>query len=312
MTQLNRGIWLSAALSTVLFAVGCGGTTELDAGSGCTTDANCGTGKGCHPVHKTCVSTCTSGSDCPASEKTCAKIGNSTATFCTCATDALCGMAVPNNICNEATKQCTAKCTSNAGCPTGFTCSAAGNCTNGSSSDAGADAGTDAGMNTDAGVTCNNANQPDVCGYGNICDGNNACAALGDDRTCGNITASTRPAWTSASTGPVIYRVDDVMPDNAAACTTGNAFTVTIYAYAAAGSTFPAQKSNLPGFFYYNSAGVQTDIPTMLLLQSNYQLFANNTVMGATFTLCSTTATTSLIAGFGFTNGNSVCTTLTR
>ncbi len=150
-----------------------------------------------------------------------------------------------------------------------------------------------------------------MCGYGGICDAANLCRFLGDDRSCGNISSSSRPAWTSASTGAVIYRVDDVTPDDASACFTGVPFTTTVYAYAGSG-TFPAQKSALPGFFLYSSAGAGTDIPSMLLTQSNYMLYANNTVMSATFTICSTTATTSLVVGLGFTSGNSVCATLTR
>lgn len=310
MNQMNRGIWLSAALSAAVFAVGCGGTTtDMDGGtgSGCTTDANCGTGKGCHPVLKTCVSTCTSASDCPASEKTCAKIGSSTATFCTCSTDALCGMAVPNNICNEATKQCTAKCTSNAGCPTGFTCSAAGNCTNGTTTDA----GTDAGTMMDAGVACTSTNdQPDTCGYGNVCTSSNVCD-VAVNGGCGNVAA--RPAWTSSSTGPVIFNVVDEATDDASACTTGTPFTLTLYAYAGSSpATFPAMKSALPGFFYYTTTGTQVDIPTNLLTQANYTVFPGSRVIGAKFTLCSTTATTQLVAGFGFTNGNGYCATLTH
>jgi hypothetical protein len=107
----------------------------------------------------------------------------------------------------------------------------------------------------------------------------------------------------------VIFNVVDEA-DDPSACASDNPFTVTVYAYAAPGSTFPAQKSNLPGFFYYKSNGTKVDIPATLLQQSNYRLYGN-TVMSAKFTLCSS-ASSSLVAGFGFTNGNGVCKTLTR
>lgn len=318
MMGMNRGAFLAAAAAAI-FAVGCGTPTDMDAGTTCTTDSNCGTGKGCHPVLKSCVTTCTSASDCPASEKTCAKVGSSTATFCTCATDALCNTAVQGNVCNLATLQCGAKCTATS-CPTGSTCNTtSGVCSAVGGSDGGTDGGTDAGMNMDAGVACNNQNQPDVCGYGNLCGTTMTCQAIADDRTCSNITSSTRPAWTSASTGPVIYRIDDAMPDDTMLAAGGavcagmgqTAYTVEIFAYAPAGSTFPMNKSNLPGFFYYNSSGTPTDIPTNLLEAARYQRYANDTVMSARFTLCSATST-GITAGFGFTNGNSVCIALTH
>lgn len=322
MNRLNRGAVLAVA-AAALFAVGCGTPTENDAGNTCTTDSNCGTGKGCHPVLKTCVTTCTSGSDCPASEKTCAKVANSTATFCTCATDALCNTAVPGNVCNLATLQCGAKCTSNSGCPTGSTCNTtSGVCSAVGGSDGGTDGGTDAGTDAgtgDAGVACNNANQPDVCGYGNLCGTMMTCEPIADDRTCSNITSSTRPAWNNQSTGPVIYRIDDVMPDDTMLAAGGavcagagqTAYTVQIFAYAPAGMTFPAQKSALPGLFYYTSSGTPTDIPTNLLEQARYMTYAGGTVMSARFSLCSSVAG-GITAGFGFTNGNSVCIALTH
>lgn len=326
MNRTNQGIWLTAALSAAVFAVGCGSTMETDAGTGCTTDSNCATGKGCHPILKQCVDSCTSSSDCPASQKTCAKISNSTTTFCTCSTDAICAMAVPGNVCNEATKQCTAKCTATSQCPSGFTCNTtSGNCTAGTGVDGGADAGTDAGVTdagtdagmTDAGVTCNNTNQPDVCGYGDVCDINNVCQTVVDG-TCSNV--SGRTPWNSASTGPVIYRIDDESPDDTmtmssnpvALCGAGTVgYTVTIYAYAPAGVPFSATKSGLPGFFYYATNGTTTDIPGMLLESARYMTYANNTVMSARFTLCSSN-TSGINAAFGFTNGNAVCKALTH
>lgn len=315
MMGMNRGAVLAAA-AAALFAVGCGTPTDMDAGTSCTTDSNCGTGKGCHPVLKSCVTTCTSGSDCPASEKTCAKVGSSTATFCTCATDALCNTAVQGNVCNLATLQCGAKCTANS-CPTGSTCNTtSGVCSAVGGSDGGTDGGTDAGMMGDAGIACVNTIQPGVCNYGGVCSANSVCEPIVDG-TCANVAG--RPAWTAASTGPVIYSIIDEAVDNQAAC--GNLpdggmptpFTLTVLAYTGSSlATFPAQKSNLPGFFYYTTNGTPNDIPSLYLQQSNYSLFMNDTVMSARFTLCNPNGLTSIQAGFGFTNGNSYCQTLTH
>jgi len=145
------------------------------------------------------------------------------------------------------------------------------------------------------------------------------CEGIADDRSCSNITSSTRPAWTSASTGPVIYRIIDAMPDDTmlaaggAVCAAAGqtAYTVEIFAYMPPGMTFPANKSNLPGFFYYTSTGTATDIPGNLLEAARYQRYANDSVMSTRFTLCSSTST-GITAGFGFTNGNSVCIGLTH
>jgi hypothetical protein len=313
-TKISRGLWLSAAAS-IVFAMGCGGGGETpDSGSGCANDAACGTGRVCHPVLKACVTSCTGASDCPAAEKTCARFDGTAATaatpgFCQCSTDALCGMSTMGNVCSTATKQCTAKCTSSASCPTGFTCNAtSGQCIGTTMN---TDAGTDGGMmNTDAGVACNSANgQPDTCGYGNVCPTNNVCEAA-PVGTCGNV--STHPAWAAGTgTGPVIYNVVDEATDVAADCTQDNPFTVTVFAYMPAGQTFPAMKSNLPGFYYYPTSGNRVDVPLNLLRQSNYTLYQNGQVMSAKFTLCSS-ATQSIVGGFGFTNGNAVCSTLTR
>jgi hypothetical protein len=169
----------------------------------------------------------------------------------------------------------------------------------------------DAGV--DAGVTCNATNpQPDTCGYGSACTQAMSCEAI-TNGTCSNVTSgqgrTNHMGWTTASTGPVIFNIVDEA-DVASDCMADNAFTMTVYAYTAPGSTFPAMKSALPGFFYYTNSGTAVDIPLNLLKQSNYTLYGN-TVMGAKFTLCSAN-TSSLGIGVGFTNGNGYCTTLTR
>jgi hypothetical protein len=128
--------------------------------------------------------------------------------------------------------------------------------------------------------------------------------------TCANV--ASHGAWSaSTGTGPVIYDVIDEMTDVAADCTADNAYTVTVFAYMPAGQTFPMASTGLPGFSYYTTTGTRVDIPTALLRPSNYTRYQNNQVMSAKFTLCSS-ATQSFTAGFGFTNGNAVCTVVTR
>lgn len=311
----KKGLWLFAAAGLML-TVGCGDTDpKTDGGTGCSTDSNCGIGKVCHPLLKQCLNSCTVSNDCPSSAKTCARFDGTAPSdggvgFCQCATDALCSAATANQICSTATKLCENKCTSSS-CPTGYSCdTASGQCKSGGAVDGGTDAGVDAG------VTCNSSNaEPDVCGYGNVCTNINKCEPAAA-ATCANV--STHPAWTVNSTGPVIFSVTDEA-DVAADCAADagvNPFTLTLAAYAGRKedggvNPFPTQKSDLPGFFYYTTTGTKVDIPLNLLKQSNYSLFSNNSVMTAKFTLCST-STTSVVAGFGFTNGNPFCATLTR
>ena len=163
----------------------------------------------------------------------------------------------------------------------------------------------------DAGVLCDNSTQPDVCGYGNACDAANRCGPV-DVGTCSNV--ANHAAWSSTSTGPVIFRVVDEPIDDQTQCVgSATPFTVTIYAYTGTNPpVFPAQKSNLPGFFYYTTSGSAIDIPLNFLQQSNYTLYANLYVMSGKFTLCGAAGATTLQAGFGFTNGNPVCATLTH
>ena len=121
----------------------------------------------------------------------------------------------------------------------------------------------------------------------------------------------------SSSTGPVIYLVQDEAVDDQTKCANfpdggvPTPFTITVFAYAAPGQTFPAMKSALHGFNYYTTGGTPNDIPLNFLQQANYTLYQNNQVMGAKFTLCGATGLSSIEAGFGFTNGNSACATLT-
>lgn len=323
MIRFNRALWLCAAAS-VVFAMGCGGNDTPDGGSGaCTTDATCGSGKACHPILKTCVATCSGSSDCPSSEKTCAKIANSAASFCTCSTNELCAAAVGNNICNSATRQCSAKCTANS-CPSGFTCNTtSGDCTAG-----GTDAGTDAGVAcTDlgtcvypevcdftasvckAGATCNTAAvQPDTCGYAGYCTGAANCAQV-EKATCSNFasTGNTPAVFNpKTSTGPIIYYVENDPSPPAASCFKGF-FVHSFFLNAYSSTNWPAQLAAIPGGWYVDSTGNKLDITGGL--PGSYYV-PNGKEMRLRKYLCAKVST-SITAGFYFTGGNETCTAST-
>lgn len=318
MKRMNRELWAGAAAAAVAFLVAACGSTPTTSTT-CAGDAECGTGKMCHPTLKQCINSCTGSTDCPSSAKTCATYAGAAytaggaAAFCQCSTDALCGTG---QICQTtATKTCTAKCTASSECGSGATC----NTTTGVCSGSGtvADAGTGA---VDAGCNTNNV-QPDNCRYGNACYQGNTCGAIVEG-TCANVaqavSKNNHTAWTASSTGPVIF---NVVPETGVQsdCATGTdggiistPFTVSVYAYAGT-TAFPANKSDLPGFFYLNSSGDKTDIPANLLKQSNYTVLdAANKSIKAKFTLCGSFSATTIPAAFSFTNGNAACATLTK
>ena len=328
MKNLNIILAFAAAVAVGAF-VGCGDMGGADAGDGsCTTDATCGTGLGCHPVLKKCIATCTGGADCPSSAKTCATLNGSTKSFCQCSTDALCGTDL---ICSNLTKRCESKCTSNASCPSGATCSVdAGQCIGGAS-DAGTDGGTDAGT-VDAGpacdlgtctggkvcnfttgacetaATCSTANaQPDTCGYAGFC-ADTTCRQV-EAATCVNFQqTSSMPTFNArTSTGPIIYGFTDETIDDATFCTApALAYTLTLKAYS--NTDFPAASAALPGFFYVKSDGSKIGVVANIMRPSGYVKNPTHPKM-ATFkvTLCSSTVTSNLGAGFYFDNGNETC-----
>jgi hypothetical protein len=302
--------------AALVLAMGCGSSGGSDSGNDCTSDANCGTGRVCHPILKVCLSGCVSGSDCSSDDakigqKTCAKIDGTAGTsaaqgFCQCSTDALCGTG---NVCSALTKRCTAKCATKSDCPGTATCNATtGQCAAGAS--------VDAGMTGDAGVACSSAKDaPDTCGYGGVCNTAMSCQAVKNDVTCTNISSSNFTPWPAGmpGTGPVIYshRIeagDNTKCDQATA--NKNGFTLTLFVYAGANYTFPDQKSALPGFAYYSSTGAST-AGNSLLQQINYTLSNGSKNMTAKFTLCAS-STSPFTAGFAFTNGNAYCTEVSR
>lgn len=332
MIGINRGLWLAAATAMV-FAVGCGDNNNPDAGSGCSTDANCGTGKACHPVLKECVSTCTGASDCPASEKTCDSINGSTAKFCKCSTDALCNTSVAGNICSTATFQCTAKCTANSNCPSGSTCDTASGQCKGDNTDAGMDAGTmDAGTACNnvgictypqvcdftagrckAGATCNTANtQPDTCGYAGYCSVNSNCAQVSPP-TCTNFPSGSAPlAWNPASsTGPVIIGMTQVLAlTSDGFCSAGAPVhgKIKVNAYDPGGNL--DGETSQPALTYYRTTGSPLSI-TMAEIQA-YMSQANGNAATFDVNFCAPTGTTSLTVALAFANGNGACFTLTN
>lgn len=315
MNGINRALWLSAA-ATIAFATSCGGNDTPDGGTGaCTTDATCGTGKGCHPILKSCVETCTGGMDCPSEAKTCTQINNSAKSFCACSTDLLCAASTAGNICNQALRSCTAKCTATS-CPSGFTCdTASGQCSGGTTMDAGTG---------DAGVPCNSNNpEPDVCGYAKVCYTDMKCDVATDDR-CPNITAAIAAnaytPWAPAtSTGPVIFNVTDDA-DVAAGCpgAAGDvAFTLTLYAYAGPNYTFPATIGAATQLTYYTSTGAVRPINNVVVgsqtnAWSGYTISNAGKNVAIKMTLCAPAGTTMLTAGFAFTGGNAYCADLSR
>jgi hypothetical protein len=185
----------------------------------------------------------------------------------------------------------------------------------GGGGEAGGGAGGGGVVDLDGGTACSSSNsQPDVCGYGNFCDSATMTCAAAQIGTCSNITpGSPAASWNPVlSTGPVIY-AGTGDPDIVADCMLGTTpFTVTLFAYTNAANPFPSNKSNLPGFFYFTTTGTQIDIAASLLKQPNYVVSTDSLNATFTFTLCSMTATTSLVAGFAFTGGNPFCITLTN
>lgn len=311
---------LFALLSPVV--VGCGSLPSFTdsgivTGNSCTSDTNCQTGTICHPVLKQCIEACTSSAGCATG--LCKRFdgtGGSTYAggFCQCNADSQCAVdGGTAQVCSTATLRCEAKCTATS-CPTGFSCeTATGQCK------VPMDAGTHDAGTTDAGVSCTTTNaQPDVCGYGNICHTADAkCDAARNDSQCTNIAEAITKGNFSAfsplsSTGPVIYNVVDEATDLAADCVAPSTpFTVTVFAYAGT-SIFPANKSALSGFWYFDATGARTDIALNLLRTTNYTASGDGKTMSAKFTLCGTAGATMLAAGFGFTGGNGYCATLTH
>jgi len=163
------------AMSMVLTGCPDGGREDL----ACTATTDCLEGEICHPSAKVCVQTCTTGGDCPESAKTCEAIGGgNTQMICKCSTDALCQR--DERVADASTLKCLI--------PSGAT---NGVC---------APAGT-----TPVQTSCDPANQPGTCSYGQICAGTGTAAKCeaAPAGTCAQATGA--PTWDQAGgTAPVI------------------------------------------------------------------------------------------------------------
>lgn len=293
----------ATSLAAAVLLAGCGGLGNLfDAGNNtgsCSSDSSCATTEICHPVSKKCVTTCTSASTCNSTSLSCSDVAGTSSKVCSCTGTGMCGLT---EVC-QPWAVCTDKCAGSLDCPSGYTCNTStGVC-------AAPNNNMDGG--TDGGTSCSTANtQPDTCGYGSVC-GTSGCATA-QKGTCSNFSGTHSTAsWSAAtSTGAVIYSLVDETPDDTTKCTgTATAYTVTIKAYLTTG-TFPAQKSNLPGFKYVTTTGGETDIPLDLLQQANYSVSTDSKNATMKFTLCAPSSPSTIVAGFYFTGGNPYCATL--
>ena len=160
--------------------------------------------------------------------------------------------------------------------------------------------------------TCNSANaQPDTCAWAQYCAGDNKCYEPAK-ATCANFTppgGATPTFYTSGDTGPIIYYVDDLAPDDAAFCTVGsNAFTLHHQRLPLATWPWPSSKSALSGFWYVDDRRLEESTPPPILrADSGYVVSGANATMKVTLLL--ETVTANLSAGFYFTGGNEFCAT---
>ena len=163
-------------------------------------------------------------------------------------------------------------------------------------------------------MTCVSTNsQPDVCGHGNVCTSADTCEVV-NDGTCSNImNATSRPAFVpGVSTGAVIFNVvDEAANDDTFCLANQTAFTFTVYAYAAQGTSFPATGSGLQGFFYYQPSGTAVSANSSFR-PGGYTQYAGGAMASIKVTLCSATVVSSLQVGLAFTNGNGSCATIFR
>jgi hypothetical protein len=336
----------SALLLCAMVAValsGCGDTGG--GGTGCTDDASCGLGKMCHPTLKSCVASCTSGSECNSATTGMAKcdVGlGSTVKFCQCEPDTnFCNTATTGNVCNKSTLTCTAKCTSDSACSGGGKCNATTGVCGAPTGGGGGDGGMMGMACTDVGVcgagqvcnfttdkcqgagSCNAANaQPDVCGTAGVCNAG-TCGQVAKP-TCANFKAGN-PALSynpKTSSGPVITSIKSIAADNAVVggtkfCGTdkGADVTVEIEAYYPGNGTFAATGATVPNDFikWVNEAGMDQDAAKVntsgvFRKMSGWKVSNNNKNVTVTASFCGVSGT-SIVLGFYFTGGNGFCYT---
>jgi hypothetical protein len=238
----GRGVSLwGAALGIFALGSACGGGSKgVSAGSPCSQDTDCGSGKICHPVAKVCVQTCNSPADCPITADVCNTYSgpNGAATsdeICMCSSDQMCqGTSGSNVICGLEDKICETPCTSNSACSSSRTCDTGSGqcitqdatcvpaCTTGQYCDTTQDPAACANFctpgsclpqNCDYGTgecvavaSCTPGNpQPDVCPYGDDCTAGATCTDVAPP-ACTNFNPSVYPdTWAIGSNEPVIY-----------------------------------------------------------------------------------------------------------
>lgn len=321
--QLRKTMMMLTALSA-LSVVMTGCPSEEEGSMTCATDGDCLEGEICHPTAKTCVQTCTSASDCPASAKAeCTAVSaTDNRTVCKCATDQLCNSeGATGLVCSTLDKVCTPKCTADADCGAGRTCdTATGQCKAGGSGTTctygTCAAGEVCGATTnkcEAGAACTGEAQS-TCSYGQFC-GTSKCQEVAKP-TCGNLADKTAVVnfTPSAGTGPIIYKVEKVTfaPATSSECpnTTNPVKVVPRVSFYVKSGTVPTNQSSFQDFFYVNTGKVETALGAANLF--NYNKAADSKSATVDVFLCAGNNITSIDLAFYFVGGNGFCTTFTR
>jgi hypothetical protein len=293
--------FLGAMAAGALFAA-CDGLDGATLYNACTTDLSCSAGEMCHPTAGVCVQTCDTADTCPSESKTCAAISATNATkVCQCSTPELCQNKDAALTCDNTARVCTS-----GGTPT----------------DGGTDAGTECTIGTCAdGEVCNNgtcataaacsAEGQSSCAYGQFCENTTTCADVAPAPTCSNFTSTGSPEvnFTSSSTGPVIYSIEQMAGDSSfcgAAAPVG--FKARVKAYTQ--GTWPATVAGLNGFFYVLVDGSEKSAVPLMRPTSGYIVSGKNAEFQLNF--CQETGATQVQVGLYFTNGNAVCSTISR
>ncbi|AKF82615.1 hypothetical protein SAMN05443572_106445 [Myxococcus fulvus] len=308
--QLRKMMLVLSALGAMSgLMAGCG--DDDPSGTTCSGNDDCAENEICHPDASVCVLTCTTGNDCPASAKTCAELGGTSSQsdtlICQCSTDALCNGGSDGTssdlVCSNLDNVCVPACDSNDDCGSGRVCdTASGQC-----------------EEDDTGPTTCSGTGQSTCLYGQFCS-SGTCTEV-PAPTCANFDPAQggkQPVWTISSSGPIIYDITQVSFGQDTFCGTGSGTTgmtakarVRAYQSANGSGTFPAQVAGLPGFFYVRVNGSQID-GVQTIRPSEYTTSNNGKNAEFTMNFCPGASATTLSIGIYFTNGNEICSQLTR
>lgn len=294
--QLRKMMLMLTALGAVSgFMAGCGDEEE---GPGtCTSNDDCAGTEICHPDAGVCVTTCTSGSDCPDTAKTCAPLGgtgpDAATNICQCSTDVLCNGGPDSEtsdlVCSNLDNVCVPKCASDSECGDGRECDeGTGQC---EESDTTGDTCTGEGLST--------------CSYGQICT-NGTCAAP-PAPTCENYQNFTQRG-DLGTTGPIIFKAEVAgAATDTAFCGTTNTKRVRIRLSAYSNTPFPQTSAELNGLFYVVVAGTRSNA-TISSSSGNYTVTgANRDRADIIVNVCREPTSTTTSTGFYFTGGNFLC-----